>query len=1002
MTPLEFLAAVLPPPNNGHYCVAALDPVKKTHRFVQTIAETKPYIREWLGAGRNVFFALATYEDPAEGRKAINARYIKALFLDLDKYDSVKEAGLALFAFLAKTGLDVFGMPHIIASGGGIHVYWPLTQVADIDQWRPVAEALKRLCKQEGLIIDYTVTADAARVLRVPSTINFKKKYPTPRPVKMLQEGNAQVDLRRFAATVRGLLRDDLKMPSDSFSQAGLALPGRPPTKTRTALAEALMGNNTTRFETIWLKSEKGTGCGQIDYYRNNAADEGMEPLWRGLLSLAKVCEDADEYALKLTEMHPYTVERMHEKLNSIKGPYSCVKIDSENPGICTGCTHWGKITNPLALGREVVVDNARREITIPTKIMAPTEPVDADDDDDASLLVTRKFTRPLPPHGFDYGARGGIYRSVELTDASGEKSKVQVVVLPYDLYVVDLLRMDTQEVYANLMAIKPCGPEDEDGNREKEYIQILLPQKTVVAQDELLKVLASQGVAAANGKFNDQFLYAYVRGAVEQAGMQQKPVDVPTQYGWQKDRSFVYNSRIFKPDGTVVTVPMPGLENLNRATTGRGTVEEWREFWELMIRRKMYTMLALCLDSFGSTLMQFSEYEGFVWHIGSTESGTGKSLTLNAKAAVWGHPVRYRTGKGTSHVAMQQRAGLLNSMPLLIDEVTDKARNDASWVPEFIFNISEGQGKERMESGANKERVNNSTWALTCTMTSNTHMHDVLMGARKHASNGEVMRMLEWTPTKQINWAPEDRDALQSMRRNYGVAGETWVRYVVRNHREVQRVWDRAYLIVKERIGFVDEERYWHAACTSVVTAAILCGAKHANLIETPIEAVMDALGVLVKNAREAQKKNVRTAEDILSSYIGDNNGRFVTVRKDAMGGVKTEMGLDLSTKTSTRTSVMGRVEIDVRNAVKEIFIEEKLLRQHCAAMSYGYTDFKRQMDKLVSERRSVGKLYGIRFDQRKNMTAGTDAPEMRVSTLHYTTPVGELDEAELALGEP
>jgi hypothetical protein len=279
MTPLEFLAAVLPPPDHGHYCVAELSSPRKQHSFVRKISDTKPHIREWLTAGRDVYFALATYEDPSEGRKALNARHIKALFLDLDKYDSIKEAGLALFAFLAKTGLDSFGMPHIIASGGGLHVYWPLTQVASIDQWKPVAEAFKRLCKQEGLVIDMTVTADAARVLRVPGTINFKKKYDKPRPVKMLQEGNAQVDLRRFSATVRGLLREEFKAASDSFPQAGVALPGRPPTKAslaRTAVAEALMGNSTTRFETIWLKSEKGAGCGQLDYYRNNAEDEGM------------------------------------------------------------------------------------------------------------------------------------------------------------------------------------------------------------------------------------------------------------------------------------------------------------------------------------------------------------------------------------------------------------------------------------------------------------------------------------------------------------------------------------------------------------------------------------------------------------------------------------------------------------------------------------------------------------------------------------------------------
>jgi uncharacterized protein (DUF927 family) len=50
-----------------------------------------------------------------------------------------------------------------------------------------------------------------------------------------------------------------------------------------------------------------------------------------------------------------------------------------------------------------------------------------------------------------------------------------------------------------------------------------------------------------------------------------------------------------------------------------KGTIEGWRKPWQMLLDKEMYTMLAMCVDSFGSTLMNFSEYEGFVWHIGST-----------------------------------------------------------------------------------------------------------------------------------------------------------------------------------------------------------------------------------------------------------------------------------------------------------------------------------------------------------------------------------------------
>lgn len=994
MNPLEFLAAVLPSPGHGHYCVAELKTVRKQHVFVEDLQEIKPHVKSWLSKKRDVYFALSTFEDPAKGRKADNAAHIKALFIDMDGYESKKAAGEALFSFLAKTGLDSFGMPHILSSGGGLHAYWPLSQVAEVAQWKPVAESFKRLCKQEGLSIDMTVTADAARVLRIPGTFNFKAKYGEPRPVKILQEGDAKVDLRRFGATVRGMLTEEFAPPSNNHVISGISLAGTRPSRTdapRSALADALMGNSTSRFETIWLKTEKGSGCGQLDYYMNNAQDDGMEPLWRGLLSLAKVCEDGEEYAAKLSALHPYSPQRTREKLDSIKGPYACAKLDGENPGICDGCPHWGKITNPLALGREVSVDNAPRQIELPPQKKQVHE--------DAIPSKPRSFTRPTPPKGFDYGRAGGIYRTVEMEDSSGQKSKVQVMVLPYDLYVVEMLRMEGNERHAHLLAIKPCGPEDDEGKRPMEYIPILLPQKTVVAKDELLKVLANNGVTAANGKFNDPYLYDYVRGAVEQAGMERESVDVPIQFGWQKDRSFVYNERVFRPDGTVLPVPMPGLENINRVTASKGNLDEWRGFWEVMVKRKMHTMLALCLNAFGSTLMHFSEYEGFVWHIGSTASGTGKSLTLTAIASVWGHPIRYRTGKGTSQVAMQQRAGLLNSLPLLIDEITTKARNDIEWIPEFIFNISEGQGKERMESGANRERVNNSTWALSCMMTSNTHLMDVLMGARKHASNGEVMRMLEWNPVRQLDFTDEEREHIGAMRQNYGVAGELWVKYIVANYITVRKVWDRTHDLLREQMGFADEERYWHSACTAIIAAAILCGSKYAGIIDVPVQGVMEALLALVNKARDNHSKSVRSAEDVLSTFIGDNYGRFVTVRRDELGKTKAELGLDLTTRSSTKGAVMGRVEIGVKTDTKDFYIEEQLMRQHCAAMSFGYSDFKRQMQALVKQRRENGKLYDVKFEVKKNLTAGTDAPEMRVNTMRFSAPLGAFGEDDVAV---
>jgi hypothetical protein len=981
MTPLDFLAAVLPSPGHGYYCAAELSTTKKEHKYAEDIEGLDPAINKWHGANKDVYFALATFEKTGS-RLADNAQFVKALFVDMDGYASKKAAALALSAFLDKTGLAALGTPWVVGSGGGLHCYWPLDKEVDITSWKPVAENFKRLCKQEDLRIDMTVTADSARVLRVPGTTNFKKKYDTPRPVKLMSTGGI-FSLEAMGTLINAVLVPEMQAPKFE------AIPGRRLKREPNAAQVKLMQNSVTLFENIHARTEAGVGCAQLANYIANPKEDGLEPIWRGLLSWTKVCEDGEDWSKWLSDLHPYPAERMRQKLAEIKGPYPCTKMDGENPGLCNSCPHFGKITNPLALGRELKTDNTEKDIPL-----APPHHDSMQEDVDAMFDLTEVASevggetphqivrRPKPPRGFSYGTNGGVYCDRMVDNDDGTKSKKQVQILAYDLFVVDMLRQEADYV-VHLIALRPDGAKN-----------IMLPSKCVVSKDETVKFLASQNVIASFGKGNDANLFDYVRACVEEASLSKRAVDVPQQAGWQKDGSFVYNYRVFTKDGRELTVPMPGLENINSNTGSAGTMDGWREFWALLARRKMHTMLAMCLDSFGCPLLHFSEYEGFVWHIGSTESGTGKSLTLSAKAGVWGHPIHYRTSKGTSPVALQQRAGLLNSMPLLIDEITGKQRADLEWAPGFIFDVTEGKGKERMESGANKERINNSTWKLSCTMTSNTHLTDYMSGARKHSSNGELLRMLEWTPNKALVFSDDERGVLKNIKTNYGVAGEAWVRWMVTHQTECAEMWQRVHAKLKARMEFDDDERYWHTGCTSIITAAVLMGPKYANILAVPIEGVTEALYDMVKKARGVLRRNVRTAEDVLNAYTRDNYGSFIVIRKMEGKSLLATWGDGRDTRDTsiTRSKVLGRIEhATLQPGYVEYFIEEQLLKQHCVSMSFGYTDFKKQLEAQ----------FKVTYT-KKDMLARTNGPTMRVNVMHVSRPADSVDEDKLSVDDP
>ena len=148
-------------------------------------------------------------------------------------------------------------------------------------------------------------------------------------------------------------------------------------------------------------------------------------------------------------------------------------------------CTHWGKITNPLALGREVSVDNAEKVIEI--------EPTDA-------APIGTHLIRPEPPHDFSFGTHGGVYRTVEKTNAKGDVTTEEKLIMPYEFFMVDLLQEN--ETYISRFAAV----------RSKSVTYVAVPSEVLASKDATIKCLSAQNIMASFGAGNDQHLYAYVR----------------------------------------------------------------------------------------------------------------------------------------------------------------------------------------------------------------------------------------------------------------------------------------------------------------------------------------------------------------------------------------------------------------------------------------------------------------------------------------------------------
>ncbi len=325
----EFYKKALP--SSGVYCVAAIDPIKKipSHKFVESIDDIEAAVNQFNREKQNIFVALSSFS--GYSRKADDAVYVRSFFVDLDVgegkgYSTKDEASKAVDSFVLSEDLPP---PIKIDSGGGIHAYWLFDKDIAADEWKPYAEKFKDLCIKRGLRIDPVVTADLARILRCPETFNLKTDPPSP--TKIIDEALPVYNFEEFKEYL-GKIIDIQPFPKVSKNQMQLMK----------------LDNFKSSFAKI-----KQKGCAQIQYVLDNA-ETLAEPLWYSALSIAQHCEDRDEAIHEISKGYPtYNAEETEKKALQTQGmPHSCETFNSINPEVCNDCSHRGKITNPLSLGK--------------------------------------------------------------------------------------------------------------------------------------------------------------------------------------------------------------------------------------------------------------------------------------------------------------------------------------------------------------------------------------------------------------------------------------------------------------------------------------------------------------------------------------------------------------------------------------------------------------------------------------------------------------------------
>jgi hypothetical protein len=165
----------------------------------------------------NVYVTMGTLKAGANHRTASNIESLCGFFVDLDchgkegEYLNAAEASAALKDFCSKANLPKPSF--LVSSGRGLHAHWTFADPIPLSQWQPVADQFKALSAAYGLKADPTVTADAARVLRVPNTLNFSDPV-TPVPVELLPAAKEDAAFKDFSMAIKLALATYKNVPS--------------------------------------------------------------------------------------------------------------------------------------------------------------------------------------------------------------------------------------------------------------------------------------------------------------------------------------------------------------------------------------------------------------------------------------------------------------------------------------------------------------------------------------------------------------------------------------------------------------------------------------------------------------------------------------------------------------------------------------------------------------------------------------------------------------------
>lgn len=635
----EFLQRTLP--QDGNFYGAVVGNNRFSQHKLQDIDALVSYADRLSRKKCDVYFATGSF---GEQRTQDQCRNKRALYLDIDcgvgkLYADKKTAIVELFSFCD----GHFIRPNILVdSGGGIHAYWTFVNEVSTKTWLPMASALKDLCEAEGFMADPTVTADAARILRIPGTYN--QKEDTPREVKVIHASTKEFNPTKLADTL-GARRSKALEALGSMAQEEDV---------------SFVSHDATPFFAAKIIER----CSVLRHSYETGGANQVEPLWMAQLSLMAYAVDGSEYIHALSDKHPdYDYQRTEKKYNArirVKdagkyGPPLCKTLGMYLPEKCKSCRFSGRIKSPIVLGRE----------------------------EDGSET-------PFPYKQDDKA----VYRLEKKTNDNGEEETKAIKILSFTVENFQLFSSPdpSQGMVFRFMVGKY-------GNK-----LVTFTTKHLADKRQLIVELSNSDIPLHAHEYPEfvRFMTTWADKMVQAKQVGSPTVSL----GWTKDNNepafTLINKTITKSSGNKEVTFLD--REFVKDFTPQGSREAWIQLAKYLTSENRHAVTAGILSAFAAPLITFTGVNGCVLALVSDKSGTGKSTALRTAQAVWGDPRRGVNALDDTPLSVANRMGKLNNLPAFWDELRMKEQVEKFVL--LMFQVSQGKERSRLKSNITTQHV--------------------------------------------------------------------------------------------------------------------------------------------------------------------------------------------------------------------------------------------------------------------------------------------------------